>query len=136
MNPKIKNIILFSGIAIAMVLVYVFFIKKAPQEKNLVSTTLPGSAIPSNPNTNTINQNSAVTREFLAVLLSVTSLKLDDSIFSDKAFINLHDSSILLVPTGDEGRPNPFAPIGFDGFVTPQIHAIVAPDITTPKVTP
>ena len=42
----------------------------------------------------------------------------------------LHDSSILLIPDGTEGRPNPFAPIGSD------ITASVINSINTTTETP
>lgn len=54
------------------------------------------------------------------MLLNVKKIKLNSSIFSNTAFINLHDSSILLSPSGDEGRLNPFAPIGFEASSAPS----------------
>ncbi len=133
MTPKIKNVILFSGIAVSLVLVYMFFIKQKPKEANLVSSSVVTQDASSNVSEN-INQNSAVTKEFLSVLLSVKGLKLDDSIFSDKAFVSIRDSSILLVPTGDEGRANPFAPIGFDylrpSLTVPNSNTTIIPENT------
>jgi len=107
--PKIKNIIIFGGIAVVLILVYVVLIKKAPEESNLVTSSGAASS-----NTDTSDQSSPISEEFLSVLLNIKNIKLDDAIFSDRAFINLKDSSILLTPSGDEGRLNPFAPIGFD----------------------
>ena len=109
MNPKIKNIIILVVVAIALILVYVFFLKPAPAEPNLTSS---GTAVSST--TNVTDQNNSANQDFLSLLLSVKSIKLDDSIFSDSTFSTLHDSSILLTPDGTEGRPNPFAPIGND----------------------
>ncbi len=118
--PNIKNILIFVAIAAAVISVYFFFIKGAPEETtNLVSTipTMP-DGVASNPNTAATTlvpgDNSAVAREFLTLLLSVKSIKLDDAIFSDNAFLSLRDSTIVLIPDGNEGRPNPFAPIGTD----------------------
>ena len=120
MDPKIKNIILFTVIAAALILVYIFFIKKDPEEADLSSVLVPVSDTSGNVN-DTIDQNSIIARDFLAVLLSVKSVKLNESIFSDNAFINLHDSTIILSPPGpeDKGRPNPFAPLGRDVISTP-----------------
>ena len=67
----------------------------------------------------TNTEDSSITKEFLSILLSVKSIKLDDAVFADKAFTNLKDSSILLTSTGDEGRINPFAPIGSETATTP-----------------
>ena len=104
---NIKNIIIFIVAAVILVLVYIFLIKKAPEEGALVSTpsTTTGSSDVS---------SSVDSGDFLNVLLSIKSIKLDDSIFADPAFGTLHDSSITLTPDGNEGRPNPFAPIGSD----------------------
>ena len=126
MTPKIKNIIIFTTIAVLLILVYILFINKAPAEQNLVSSSSDGSS-----STDTLNQNSVISQNFLSLLLSVNSIKLDDTIFSDGAFINLHDSSILLTPPGlgDEGRTNPFAPIGQEAVLVPPTP-IVAPPLT------
>jgi regulatory protein YycI of two-component signal transduction system YycFG len=118
MTSKIKNIIIFTVIAALLILAYIFFIKPSPEEKSLVSYSPLNTELP---NTNTLDQNSLITQDLLSVLLSVKSIKLDDAIFSDEAFINLKDSSILLTSPGDEGRLNPFAPIGFDIITTPAI---------------
>lgn len=45
---------------------------------------------------------------------SLSGIRLDTSIFSSPAFQSLRDSSIILIQKGNQGRPNPFAPIGFD----------------------
>lgn len=120
MSSKIKNIIIFIVIATLIILAYVFFIKKSPEEQNLVSS-LPLSNNTILPVADVLGQNSLIAQDLLSVLLSVKSIKLDDAIFSDEAFINLKDSSISLNPSGDEGRSNPFAPIGFETFSTPII---------------
>lgn len=116
MNPKIKNAILFIVIALVMIAVYVFFIKTDSEQANLVSTLGEEETVDtftSVGDTET-QADSQIAKDFLAVLLSVKNIRLDDSIFSDVAFMSLKDSSILLKPDGSEGRPNPFAPIGAD----------------------
>jgi hypothetical protein len=114
MNPKIKNIIIFAVVAVALILVYVLFLKPAPQEANL--TTSSGASVI--PNTNTSDQNNTIGANFLATLLSVKNITLDDSIFNDPTFATLRDTSIVLVPDQTQGRPNPFAPIGTDVLPT------------------
>ncbi|MFA5778139.1 MAG: hypothetical protein WC870_01460 [Candidatus Paceibacterota bacterium] len=117
MTPKIRNIIIFVTIAAVFVLIYIFFIKPSPPEANLVSspstTNLP-NIDGSSSEKNNPNMNSEVAKDFLALLLSVKNIKLNDAIFSDPAFSSLHDSSITLTPSGTEGRPNPFAQFGSD----------------------
>ena len=136
MAAKIKNIIIFTVIAVILILIYIFFIKPAPVEQNLVSSPVPNTVLP---NTNTIDQNSLIAKDFLSVLLGVKNIKLNDTIFSDGSFINLRDSSILLASPGpgDEGRSNPFAPIGSDVTIVPTVAPIVlltSPTCTLPKV--
>jgi len=115
MTSLIKKIIISAVIIVALVLVYIFFIKKAPDPGNLTSSTSSPTGLAALSPTNTTGaQDATVDTEFLSILLSVKNIKLNDSIFSDKAFINLRDSSIVLTPDGTEGRTNPFAPIGLD----------------------
>ncbi len=118
MNSKIKNIILFTIATAFLILAYMFFFKKAPDQQNLVSTDNTGTVFKSDV---VANQTSKTTEDLLSVLLSVRGIKLDDSIFSDEAFLRLKDSSIFLNPPTDEGRPNPFAPIGTDN-PTPAVN--------------
>jgi hypothetical protein len=114
MTPKIKNILIIVAVGVVLMLVYVFFIRSTGEEENgLVSTSSNNELIP------TTNQDSLDTKDFLSVLLSVKSIRLDDAIFSDISFTNLNDSNIVLTPDGNEGRPNPFAPIGADAALPP-----------------
>lgn len=120
--PTIKNIIIFIAIAIAFILIYIFFIKSSPEPDNLVSSgtnsTLPnmdGSII----NQNASGVSSLITQDFLALFSNIKNIKLDDAIFSSPAFISLRDSSITLIPDGNEGRPNPFAQFGNDSVPPP-----------------
>src|SRR3989339_183611 len=109
--PTIKNIIIFLTIGGVFVLIYIFFLKPAPSVAPLVSSA--PSTVASNTET-TVEDNQLVAKDFLTLLLSVKSIKLNDTIFSDPAFGSLHDSSITLTPDGTEGRVNPFAPLGTD----------------------
>ncbi|MFA6257814.1 MAG: hypothetical protein WC671_02255 [Candidatus Paceibacterota bacterium] len=116
--PKIKNIIIFIVIALVFFLIYLFFIKSSPEQDNLVSeranSTLPNMDGSSLGDINTSNTNSLISKDFLVTFSNIKDLKLNDTIFSDPAFISLHDSSIVLIPDGTEGRPNPFAQFGND----------------------
>ncbi|MDE2399601.1 MAG: hypothetical protein KGL67_01140 [Patescibacteria group bacterium] len=134
---KPKNIIIFAVVGIALVLIYVFFINKAPEQTGLVSTS-SNPVTSSTPTSDASNPNSLGSKDFLAVLLNVKTIKLDNSIFSNVAFSSLHDSSIVLTPDGTEGRINPFAPIGSDAVVTP-INTTTTPNQATqtpPTTTP
>jgi len=112
--PTIKNIIIFISIGIVIVLIYIFFFKPGAEVPSLVSSTTTTTATTATTDTVIVNNNEMVAKDFLTLLLSVKSIKLDDTIFSDNAFISLRDSSITLTPDGTEGRINPFAPLGAD----------------------
>lgn len=119
---KIKNIIIFIVIALVLFLIYIFFIKTSPEQAGLVSSganTILPNMDGSTPNTNTSNTDSFIAKDFVALFSSIKDIKLDDAIFSDPAFNSLHDSSIILIPDGNEGRPNPFAHFGNDVIQTP-----------------
>jgi len=131
MPPKIKNIIIFVTIGLIFVLIYIFFIKEPSidEDTTLVSSTEVNSPLVS---TGTEGASPVIAEDFLALLLNVTNIKLNDSIFSDMAFSSLHDSSIILTPDGNEGRPNPFAPIGSDIIALP----ISMPEVNIVPMTP
>ena len=58
---------------------------------------------------------ATASNEFLTLLLSVQSIKLDDSLFAKPAFTTLQDLSRPINPDTNPGRKNPFAPLGADG---------------------
>lgn len=107
--PKIKNILIFVLIGVVLTGGYLVLGKKPNAGPSLVSSSAPEAT------TDPLNESdSQIAKELLGILLNVKSIHLEDSIFSEEAFISLKDSSILLVQDGNEGRPNPFAPIGTD----------------------
>lgn len=110
-------------IAVA-ILVYVLFFDKPASDSSLTSSTSNSTTTGISGNVNNNQNLASVDSEFLAMLLSIKSLKLNDSIFSNVAFANLRDSSITLIQDNTEGRTNPFAPIGSDTSSMP-----VSPDI-------
>lgn len=119
MMPKIKNIIIFLVIGGAMVFDYITLTKKDTAQPDLVTSSQ--SRATETPTTASIEVDNQLSKDFLTVLLSIKNITLDDSIFSDVAFMNLKDSTIVLLPDGSEGRPNPFAPIGAENNVVPDV---------------
>ena len=107
MASKAKNIIIFLVIVTIFVLLYVFFIKKDSDEEASLVSASSESALPDGEG----SSNPLITDEFLTLLLNVKGITLEDSLFSDPAFSSLYDSSIILIPDGTEGKPNPFAPL-------------------------
>lgn len=129
--PKIKNIIIFVIIAAIFVSVYVYFIKGSPDDAPTLVSSSENTVLPVSPSagTSATGSNPLITQDFLNLLLNVKTIKLNDAIFSDDAFIGLRDSSIILTPDGNEGRVNPFAPLGRDTVVAP-----LPPTCTLPQV--
>jgi hypothetical protein len=76
--------------------VYSYFFTGAPQP---VLTSAPAST------------NAQVDADLIALLATLHSITLDDSIFHDPTFMSLKDFSQTLVPE-PVGRTNPFAPLG------------------------
>ena len=77
---------------------YSFFFKKSPEEE---AALVRETATPA---------ESAVVREFLALLGTLNRLTLDTSIFGSPLFKSLRDESVELAPQ-TQGRENPFAPL-------------------------
>jgi len=115
MNPKIKNILIFAAIFGIIAIVYAVFFRK-PAAPALVSTSGAPVEAPS-------AAGSAVGQEFLSLLLNIRNIKLDDAIFSKPSLRSLQDYTITLIPEGNEGRENPFAPIGVED-ISPSVPTI------------
>ena len=125
--PKIKNIIIFVAIGAIFVFIYFYFIKSKEETAGLVSSTT--AVVPSAPMATAPlgGASGNVEKDFLTLLLGVRGIKLDDAIFTDAAYESLDGThSITLVPDGNEGRSNPFAPLGSDSL----------PPTTLPTTTP
>ncbi len=128
--PKLRNIIIFVSIAAVLVLIYIFFIAEPDvPDTNLITSS--NATLPDIDSASTLDvatsADSKIAGDFLALLLSVKNIKLDDSIFATPAWSNLKDSSIELTPDHSEGRPNPFAPFGADNTEPIAPPAIPAP---------
>lgn len=98
----LKKYKLMLGLTVLIVVgffVYTIFISEPfPEEDTLVTTSPERSEV------------EAVTIDLLTLLLSLKTLEIDTSIFSDDRFKSLIDFSVELVPQ-PIGRPNPFLPL-------------------------
>lgn len=88
---------------------------------NTLSSPLQSSSGQPVSGLNNLSQNQdinadQISQEFLSQLLSIRSIRLRDDIFTRPAFVSLVDFTIELVQQGNEGRENPFAPFGADGY--------------------
>ena len=135
MSPKLKNILIFVGIGLVLVVLYIVLFNKKPEDTSaLVSSSDQQQSQGNIPKAGLQDENSQIAKEFLAELLSIKSLQLDDAIFAGPVFSSLKDPDVLIIQDEKEGRPNPFAPIGFGSTPTPTTPII--PAETTPAVVP
>ncbi len=79
--------------------------------------------------------DSVISDKFLALLLNMQTIKLDQSIFSDAAFTSLKDYSTTIKPEENPGRANPFAPIGVDAAGAQAVTVTTAPVVGITKNT-
>ncbi len=126
MNPKIKNIIIFAGIFILLVVGYVVFFKKDNTQTPALVTT---SGVAGSSTQSTV-AGGDVGREFLTTLLNLQNIKLDDSIFTNTAFLNLKDFELTLIQETNPGRTNPFLPLGTDTTATSTTTSVGTTTIT------
>ncbi len=119
MNSVIKTILILAVITGLAMAGYMFFFKKdIPLSEIGGLATVAGTAVNTGADDLEMNQNAQeASRDFLALLLNIRSIKLDDSLFSSAAFSALSDLSRPINPDTDPGRQNPFAPIGADSTV-------------------
>lgn len=126
MKSVIKTIVILAVLTGLAMAGYMFFIKKdVPAGETTGLATVGGSAVNTGMDDAQLNQNAQeASRDFLALLLNIRSIKLDDSLFTSPAFSALADLSRPINPDTDPGRVNPFAPIGADS-------AVVSTQVTT-----
>lgn len=134
MTPKIKNILIFVTIGAVFVFIYFFFIRSSAPTPSLVASTSDATATDGTA-TDSSTSNTAITQNFLSTLLGVNNIKLDTTILSDPAFISLHDSTVLLTPDPNPGRPNPFAQFGDDTPPPTDTTGIIPVNSTTSSAT-
>lgn len=79
--------------------------------------------------------DTAISDKFLNLLLNMRTIKLDQSIFTDQAFVSLQDFSTTINPESNPGRTNPFAPIGFDAVGTQNISVTTGQPTSITKST-
>ncbi len=112
---KSKSSIFILGIIILAIIgagVYFFVIKKsAPAQTTGLVSTNTGTAQGLQ---NAVPGQDTTGSQVVTILRNLSVIKLDDSVFRNPAFALLTDISISLPPITNQGRRNPFAPVGAD----------------------
>lgn len=127
MSSIFKNIIIFVVLLALLGGGYFFYFKdkQNPDPAATLTSTNTGSAPGALGDSKASGTAiSSDTQGLLSLLLNVKTIKLNDEIFRSASFATLKDSTITLVQEGNEGRPNPFAPIGSDPVVVSNIPEI------------
>lgn len=139
MPLNIRNLIIFVVIGLALSAGYYFFLRNPEPAGNLVPVSTLQSGGSSVATTANSAEQNALAQNFLTLLLNVKNIKIDTNIFSDKSFETLNDSSIVITPDTNPGRPNPFAQFGndtvenIDGNSLPTPTPVI-PNATTPSL--
>lgn len=112
-----KKIILIGLVIVMLVVFYNVFIKSSNKSAKVVTQ---GSAFDTISIDQLSEEEQRVGGEFLDQLLNLEAMTLPGDIFDNPSFGSLSDFTIDLIQPGNEGRPNPFAPVGEDvAFATP-----------------
>ncbi len=117
-----RNIIIIVAVAAVIGIVYFVFIGKnnSGDVGGLYTVSSSGAV----DNTGTQNDVAVTSQQFLAELANIDSIKIDDTISTNPAFVVLQDLSRPIGYDTNPGRVNPFAPLGADS-------ASVSTQITT-----
>jgi hypothetical protein len=118
MKGVIKKAIIFVVLIIIVVVLYSVFAKKPETTGSLTSTPAAGV----DPNL------SADTQAILALLQSISNLKLDTGIFDRQSYLALEDQNKQILEDLNPGRYNPFAPIGIDQEA--MVSTVVSPEVS------
>lgn len=121
-----RNIIIIVAAVVVLGIVYVFFFKKnnaAPQDDSGLSTTSDSPDGSVSGTSAAADSVQITSQQFLTELLNIDSIKIDNSIVTNPAFVVLQDLSQPIQPDTDPGRINPFAPLGSESAtVSTQIN--------------
>ena len=124
MSKTLKKIIIALVVIVLIGVGASFFAGGDTQIQNPLQSTMSGNtAAPlATQNTGISSNTEQINREFVSTLLNLESINLEDDIFSEPAFSALVDNTVRLNQPGNEGRPNPFAPIGTDTLSNNRIQ--------------
>lgn len=122
-----KRVKIFAIVVLAIAVIVFIASKTGGSEPDTGSLSSTMDALP------ITNVEAPTDNEFSALLSTVTSISIDDSVFNSPAYKALRDNPVTL---GSDivGRTNPFAPIGADSstdLVTPLVQTLQPGKVTS-----
>ncbi len=131
MTPTLKKILKYGGIAVGVVVIIIVIgslgkgSSDAPSSGGLVSTTTGGNPVAAT------SAGSAPESQTISLLKNLSTLRLQGAVFSNPTFRALSDISIVLPQVTNQGRRNPFAPLGSDGGSSTPVAPVITGGIPT-----
>ncbi|MBP6904608.1 MAG: hypothetical protein KBB91_00940 [Candidatus Pacebacteria bacterium] len=114
MKKKLKTILVLVVVVVVIGIGANYFLQKRGTTPTVTTTgPLSSSSKAAGVTTSTTGTSTAVTSEFSNLLSTIKSISIDTTIFSDPSYRSLRDYPVAL-GTEMVGRPNPFAPVGYD----------------------
>ena len=111
MKKKLKTILILLGIIIVVGVAAQYVLRSSAPATDttrpLTSSRAAGVALPT---------GTAAPTEFSVLLSTIKGINIDTKLFTSPAYRSLRDYPVAL-GTDSIGRPNPFAPIGYDAVV-------------------
>jgi hypothetical protein len=120
-NSTLKTLLIVLGAGAAILGVVLFLGSRSGSNDKAPSTGLVTESGGTQVSAGSLGDTNSTARrsdQIVALLNSVSSIKLDDSIFRNPAFSALRDINSTLPADRNPGRDNPFLPIGQEGSVT------------------
>lgn len=122
MTPTLKKILKYGGIIIGVVVIIVVIGSLSGGKDESSSGSLVSTTTNTNPAT-TSGTSTVPESQTIALLRNLSTLRLNGNVFSNPTFRALTDISITLPQVTNQGRRNPFAPLGSDGGTVPVAPA-------------
>ncbi len=136
MHRKYNKFLIVSILGFISLGVYSYFYNDLKSEAASSDSAITSSLGTTSATTNNANSNTAEDTAFLDKLKSLTTIKVDTSLLTDKSFTLLVDNNIKLDPV-PYGRINPFSPtdnLGVQNNLVPLLKTNPATGITARSV--
>ena len=107
MSKTLKTSISIVVVVAIAALTYTYFLK--PGAKSPLSSLVSSNGTDTATTEDTLSDNF-----FLQMLLNLQAIKLNTTVFDSTSFQSLKDQTTQIEAAKNAGRPNPFAPVGYD----------------------